>query len=397
MDTGCLRFSISGGTNLQGSKSLPIYLEVKKGILDALINGKYRPGAVFPSSRVLSVEYGCSINTVERAVKELAQEGYLTRREREGTFVCSRDKWGTPTIERASRVIGVIMEDISKGVWSSIVRGIEDCARDASYSIILCNSDNDFQKTYKYIEELEQKGVDGIILSPVGTMHYEEDNAMLIDMMNDLQIPHVLVDRYIESRKVSYVVSDNFGCSYDITQYLIRNGHHKIVFVQQDRVSSVNDRYLGYRKAMEQAGISSEGYRVLIEPHIDFGAIEDSIVKQLRGLRYTAILVQNDCLARWVCNALVRLDKRTPEDVSIAVFDRTNGALGAVEFTSMVQQVHSIGARACKILLDMLVGRDSAIYRIEIPGYFEEGDSVRKIVQDTQSDSGIISESVLRR
>ncbi len=65
----------------------PLYQQVKVRILDQLHRGTWRPGSKIPSENQLVQELGVSRMTVNRALRELAQEGYLQRVAGVGSFV----------------------------------------------------------------------------------------------------------------------------------------------------------------------------------------------------------------------------------------------------------------------------------------------------------------------
>ncbi|CAM3984111.1 GntR family transcriptional regulator [Mesobacillus zeae] len=66
---------------------IPKYLEIKNDIKDKIINGVFVPGEKIYSENELKKQYGVSSTTVVKAIQELVNEGYLTRRQGTGTFV----------------------------------------------------------------------------------------------------------------------------------------------------------------------------------------------------------------------------------------------------------------------------------------------------------------------
>ncbi|WP_334078096.1 GntR family transcriptional regulator [Paenibacillus sanfengchensis] len=65
----------------------PLYIQLKKAIQAAIHNGIFQQGEKIPTETELSDRYNVSRITVRKAVEELAQEGYLTKRQGKGTFV----------------------------------------------------------------------------------------------------------------------------------------------------------------------------------------------------------------------------------------------------------------------------------------------------------------------
>ena len=65
----------------------PLYLQVKRTLLEWLDAGRYKPTQALPAEVRLAAEFGVSIGTLRRAVDELVLEQVLTRRQGKGTYV----------------------------------------------------------------------------------------------------------------------------------------------------------------------------------------------------------------------------------------------------------------------------------------------------------------------
>ncbi|SDE92845.1 GntR family transcriptional regulator [Fontibacillus panacisegetis] len=65
----------------------PLYIRLKKAILSAITNGLFSDGEKIPTEIELSERYKVSRITVRKAIEELAQEGFLIKRQGKGTFV----------------------------------------------------------------------------------------------------------------------------------------------------------------------------------------------------------------------------------------------------------------------------------------------------------------------
>lgn len=72
---------------LNNESSLPLYLQLKQNIKDGMNSGEYPPGSKLPNEVELCEMFGISRITVRRAIQELAEEGFLDRKQGKGTFV----------------------------------------------------------------------------------------------------------------------------------------------------------------------------------------------------------------------------------------------------------------------------------------------------------------------
>ena len=74
-----------------GGSPLPLYKKIQKYILELIQSGEWKPGAAIPSEPRLAESLGVSRMTVNRAVRELASQGLLTRLQGVGTFVARKE------------------------------------------------------------------------------------------------------------------------------------------------------------------------------------------------------------------------------------------------------------------------------------------------------------------
>lgn len=63
------------------------YRQVKQIAINRIQNGTWAPGATLPNETNLAQEFGCTRTTISRAMRELAEEGYLERKRKAGTRV----------------------------------------------------------------------------------------------------------------------------------------------------------------------------------------------------------------------------------------------------------------------------------------------------------------------
>ena len=66
---------------------LPVYQTIKTEMREWIQTGIWKQGGLIPVEAALAKEYGCARATVNRALRELAQEGILERRRKAGTRV----------------------------------------------------------------------------------------------------------------------------------------------------------------------------------------------------------------------------------------------------------------------------------------------------------------------
>jgi GntR family transcriptional regulator, histidine utilization repressor len=73
-----------------GDTSAPAYRRVKDHVLSHILAGDWEVGERIPSEHELKAQFGVSRMTVHRAIRELTEEGYVSRTVGAGTFVADR-------------------------------------------------------------------------------------------------------------------------------------------------------------------------------------------------------------------------------------------------------------------------------------------------------------------
>lgn len=161
----------------------------------------------------------------------------------------------------ADKTIGLIIPDVGNILFSEMVESISNCAEKENITILLCNTNGEYEKEKKFIELLIDYRVKGIIYIP-GKFETNKDYDFLKEL--ELQnIPIVFLDREIEGFNFDGVFLDNFNISYNITKELLKINNNKIYFISGSLdVSSGKNRYLGFKNAMEKHKKNSDTYEI---------------------------------------------------------------------------------------------------------------------------------------
>ncbi len=112
---------------------------------------------------------------------------------------------------RSSKTIGVIIPEIVHYFFSSVISGIEEIAYKSGFTVIICQSNEDYEKEKHVIQTLISKHVDGILAS-VSKTTTNYDHFQEIIKSN---IPLVFYDRVLNLQKTDRVIVDDFSGSYN--------------------------------------------------------------------------------------------------------------------------------------------------------------------------------------
>ncbi len=165
-----------------------------------------------------------------------------------------------------------------------------------------------------------------------------------------------------------FVDADNYSGGRLATRHLLELGHRQIAMVRgPQRSHSSNDRYVGYRDALEGAGVGVAPERVVSVP----SALSD--IEPVRRLmnapdRPTALFCWSDEVALALLPMLRELGLRIPEDVSLVGFDSLAACERSVPaLTSVHQPIFEMAAQATRLLAALVREETPAQRQILVP------------------------------
>jgi len=277
-----------------------------------------------------------------------------------------------------SRVIGVVIPELSNAFITSIISTMEDILRKHDYAVIVCDCRSDVKREKEAVEFLMHRRVDGLINMATDTSGSHLKAAL------SAGIPVLLIDRLIDSLrgKVSAVVIDNVHAAGQAVQKLTSLGHRQIGLVLgSPNLFTTNQRLNGYLDALREAGITpSEQYIRYGDYTLDGGyqAVLDLLSLKERP---TALFVTNFEMTLGAMLALQRSGVRIPEDLSVIGFDKLE-LFGEIfpDLTLIRQPQLSIGREAASLMLDLVGSGNSVSHRIvTLSTELAEGRSVRAL------------------
>lgn len=361
------------------SKNQYRWVSVVNILKDQKINkGVWNQGMRIPAERELAQRLGMSRNTIRKAISVLTSEGYLFGEVGRGTFINSKRFWGKKNITRKSKLVGVIITDVKYDFSQKIVRGIENYLCERGYSLVLCQDHNNIDKTKKYVKTLLQHDIKGVILDPVLTDHYLEDNTELINIFEREHIPLVLIDREIPGIDKNSIITDNEEISFKAADWLLQNNHKKIVLVRND-FNMFLQRRKGVEKAYDKHGVPfSYCWDIVLKMHDDVSRdaeILASILKDMTG--YTAVFSLNEYFGKVTLRVLSKLKKNIPEEVSFITFDHPEDSyLEKDAITYVEQPLIQMASKAAETLID-LIEKKSPIKQTTVRSKLVIGRSVK--------------------
>lgn len=261
-----------------------------------------------------------------------------------------------------SNTIGLLIPDLHNPHYWSIVEGVEDTVREQGYDLLFTSTSLDPQREEKTLAALSGRRMDGLIL----TLSFLEQSKTTLTHLAANGYPVVTLGN--TSFNVDAVIATYRPATAQVMAHLLGLGHTRIGFIfGVGSKELATNRMSVYQESLAGAGIP-------INPElIDYSGprIEDGYNAALRLLerapRPTALLVINDWLAIGALRAVREKGLRVPEDISIASFDDTEmAAYLNPPLTSVRSNGHELGRQAASLLLERISKPDRPIRRVQI-------------------------------
>ena len=255
-----------------------------------------------------------------------------------------------------THTLGLILPDSANPYFAELGHSIENAAFSAGYSVILCNTENDFEKESLYLDVLTKKQVDGIIFVITG------DRSDSLKNLVEMKIPTVVMDRDFPGLELDVVLADNLQGGVLATQHLISLGHKRIGCVAGP--SSINPssrRLAGYKQALQAADLVVETELIMNgDFHPETGwKIGRAMLSQQNAP--TAIFACNDLMAIGVLRAATELGLRVPDDLALVGYDDIElASYTNPPLTTIKQPKSEMGLAVLNFLLSRIQDKQSA-------------------------------------
>lgn len=262
-----------------------------------------------------------------------------------------------------THTLGLILPDSANPFFAEVGHSIEIAAFDQGYSVILCNTENDFAKETLYMDVLTKKQVDGMIFVATG------DRSDSLKNLVEMEVPTVVMDRDFPELELDVVLTDNLQGGYLATQYLISLGHKRIGCIAGP--SGINPsarRVTGYKQALEAARLAIEPKLVMNGDFHPETGWEAGRAMLSQPNPPTAIFACNDLMAMGVLRAAAELGLRVPDDLAVVGYDDIEFASYTnPPLTTIKQPKDEMGLATLRFLLGRIKDKQSAPQRALLP------------------------------
>jgi DNA-binding LacI/PurR family transcriptional regulator len=242
--------------------------------------------------------------------------------------------------------------------FSQLLQGIADQLADQGTGMMLWLGNRTKQETLDHI--LWMGLLDGVIV----TANTREDP--LVDGLLASPLPTVLIGHRSADRSASYVDIDHVAAADMVTSHLVSLGRRRIGHITGRRGTVAGEgRIEGYRRAMQRAGLSTDGLMVDGDFNTPSGTV-GAVHLLVRGI--DALFCGNDAMASGALDALRERGLRVPDDVALAGFDDLDFAAHLdPPLTTVRQGVREQGGEAARALFDLMGDPSVGPRRVILP------------------------------
>jgi len=274
--------------------------------------------------------------------------------------------------EGLSYNIGVVIPErftgLSQSFYLKVYQSIAKVLENYGYYGILHILSTEDEEQLNLPRVYNEQKVDGLIFLGQISKEY-------IEIIKDIDSPKVFLDFYDEHADVDSVITDNFYGAYELTNYLVRNGHKKIAYVGNlYSTSSIQDRFLGYYKSLLEHNIRIREEFIINDRDERGKYIEIGLPDELPS----AFVCNCDQVAHDVINKLKKCGYSVPGDCSVVGFDNDIYAtITEPNLTTIEVDIDEMARTSVRFILEKIKNKNKKHGRYQVKGKIIYRDSVK--------------------
>ena len=303
-------------------------------------------------------ELGVSTSTVSKALKDSHEISEETRKRIKAFADFYHYKPNSLALKlrnKKTMVIGVIIPEIVHHFFSRVISGIDRIANEHGYNVMICLSNESFEKERLNINMLADGSVDGLLIS-ISKETLEKKVYQHFQQLIDSNIPFVLFDRVADEIPCDKVLVDDIGGGYKATKHLIDIGCKRIaILTTPDHVNVGTDRKLGYIRALKEAQKSVDK-ELIIKINENFN-IAEQIEKLLNSPENMpdGIFAVNEIYAATAMKIAREKGLHVPKDIAVIGFtDGLISEFSTPSLSTVAQHGFTMGEQAAELLLNRI-------------------------------------------
>lgn len=248
---------------------------------------------------------------------------------------------------KSGNLIGLIVPEIIHESFAFFVNFTEASVEQHGFNLIIGNTNNDPDKEELFVRNFIRRHVDGVIFSRVS------DQSRIFRIIEESQVPFVIIDRSMQREDVPTVVMDNYGAGVMAAEHLMELGHRDLACITGPmNIAIVRERFSGFRDTVVAKGGRLHDADVLEGDFKFDGGKRAAAVLLRRRNEFTAIWAQNDLMAIGAMQEFIRHGVKVPEKMSILGLDNVTASwMVAPALTTIAQPFAAMCESAVEMIL----------------------------------------------
>ncbi|QLL56820.1 LacI family DNA-binding transcriptional regulator [Empedobacter falsenii] len=304
----------------------------------------------------IAKELDVSISTVSKALKNSEEISAATKKKIQAFAKLYNYKPNNIALSlknRKTKTIAVIIPEIVHDFFAMVISGIENLANQYGYNVLICLSNESYEREVINMEMLAAGSIDGFVISLSKETQAKKDYHHIKEIINQ-GMPVVMFDRVTREVYTDKVIIDDVLATQEAIQYFISKGRKKIGFITTpDYISVGRLRTEGYKRTLEANGIEVDENLILrVE---DESQLDTMIDEFFEKNKFDAVMAVNELYAVKVLRAALKKGIKVPEELHLIAF--TDGVISKNSIPSIStvkQNAFKMGEIAARLLIQKL-------------------------------------------
>ena len=298
---------------------------------------------------------GVSVSTVSRALKNHPDISTEIKKKvnelaRKWNYTVSPSSIGFKN--PATKTIGVIVPNMVRYFYASIISGIERLANENGYFIVIANSNESYAREKECVQNLIKLNVDGLIVC----LTQETSDYSHFDLAKQKDIPLMFFDRVCRTNEFSSVIADNSNAAKAITDHLNQSGSKRIAHIAGPKTLNItNERIAGYLMSLNDNGLEFDK-DLIVYCDLSPNGASKAINKLLATPKIPdAIFCVNDTVAYVAMKEIKKKGLRIPDDIALTGFnDEFHSTIVEPTLTTVLHPTDEMGKETARLLIDQI-------------------------------------------
>ncbi|MDR0831320.1 MAG: LacI family transcriptional regulator [Bacillales bacterium] len=331
--------------------------------------------------REVALDAGVSITAVSKALNgksdNISAETIKRIEESAKKLKYIPNSIASSMITKRTNTIGIIVPNITNSFFVQVIKEIEETFRKHKYSLFISDSGDKFENDIYLINNFVNKNVDFLIYVPSREANLLENNKYVNELLHNLPIKYIIFDRELLHNENKFIPIDDIKGGYLATNYLLQNGHRRILVIAGPISStSSNNRLEGYKKALKDNNIPFN------EDLVVYGNYSSHKVRELIDVifrkDFTGVFALSDTMGYTFIKESYLRGKLVPNDYSIIGYDDLDFSyLAILPLSSISRDKSKIANELVNIVISKIDEKD--YIPIPIEPSLTIRDSIRKI------------------